>query len=392
MVVVDQFEEVFHAGRQPAVVEDVCRAIGERVAAGLPTVLTVRSDFLDQCAAQPVLGPLVADGLHVVMPMAEAGLRAAIEEPARAAGLRLEVGLVELILRDSARNPGALPHLSHALVETWLRREGNVLTVQGYLDSGGIAGAIAQSAERLYDTLGERERELCRSTLLRLVALDADRTPLRRRVQSRPLRADAAHAQVLSLLTRARLVSAEGETVVLSHESLAEAWPSLREWLEEDAEGARLMAEVATAAQAWQVAGQRTEDLYRGARLQATLEWRDRARPDLTGDEAAFLDASADLATRETRMVAERARRDRRQNRRLRIALAAAAALLVTALVAGAAAVDRGNEAARSTENGTIEALVSTSLALMASDRDTGPCWRPRPTGAGPLTHVPGSP
>ena len=34
--------------------------------------------------------------------------------------------------------------------------------------------------------------------------------------------------------------------------------------------------------------------------------------------------------------------------------------------------MDRGNEAARSTENGTIEALVSTSLALMASDRDTG--------------------
>ena len=71
------------------------------------------------------------------------------------------------------------------------------------------------------------------------------------------------------------------------------------------------MAEVATAAQAWQVEGQRTEDLYRGARLQATLEWRDRAGPNLTGDEAAFLDASTDLATRETRMVAERARRDR---------------------------------------------------------------------------------
>ena len=40
------------------------------------------------------------------------------------AGLRLEHGLVDLMLRDAEDQPGALPLLSHALAETWRRREG----------------------------------------------------------------------------------------------------------------------------------------------------------------------------------------------------------------------------------------------------------------------------
>ena len=64
-------------------------------------------------------------------------------------GYRLEPGLVDLLVRDSEGEPGALPLLSHALVETWRRRDGHVLTVEGYRASGGIRGAVARSADRL---------------------------------------------------------------------------------------------------------------------------------------------------------------------------------------------------------------------------------------------------
>jgi hypothetical protein len=40
-----------------------------------------------------------------------------------------------------------------ALAETWRRRDGHVLTVEGYRASGGIRGAVARSADRLYDSL-----------------------------------------------------------------------------------------------------------------------------------------------------------------------------------------------------------------------------------------------
>ena len=83
-------------------------------------------------------------------PSTSVGLRQAVEEPARQAGLILEPGLVDLLVREVRDDPGALPLLSHALLETWKRREGSTLTVAGYRATGGIHDAVAQSAERLY--------------------------------------------------------------------------------------------------------------------------------------------------------------------------------------------------------------------------------------------------
>lgn len=368
VVVVDQFEEVFHAGE--ADVDAAARAIAEAAVTGMTIVLVVRSDFLDDCAAHPDLAPLVAEGVHLVGPMAPTALREAIERPARRAGLHLESGLVELILRDAAGQAGALPHLSHALVETWLRREGATLSVAGYEAAGGISGAIAQSADRLYESMDPDQRVTCRWLLLRLVALGPDGSAVRRRVPSRALRADASREQVLSMLARSRLVSAEADSVEVAHESLATAWPRLRAWLEEDAEGARILTAVAAAAEAWNAAGRPEDDLLRGARLQAAIEWRDAEPRDLTDLESAFLDASAARATAEQEQVAERARRDRRQNRRLRTLLGVAAGLIVLLVGAGSVAVVSSREASAQRDNASLEALVATSLALRTSERD----------------------
>ncbi|HEX6366719.1 MAG TPA: BTAD domain-containing putative transcriptional regulator, partial [Agromyces sp.] len=79
VVVVDQFEEVFHAGE--ADVDAAARAISDAVSRGTIVVLVVRSDFLDDCAAHPDLAPLVAEGVHLVGPMSRDALREAVEEP-----------------------------------------------------------------------------------------------------------------------------------------------------------------------------------------------------------------------------------------------------------------------------------------------------------------------
>ncbi len=51
-------------------------------------------------------------------------LRRAIEEPAHRGRWEFEPGLVDLLLHDVGHEPGALPLLSHALLETWQRRRG----------------------------------------------------------------------------------------------------------------------------------------------------------------------------------------------------------------------------------------------------------------------------
>lgn len=366
VVVVDQFEEVFHAGE--ADVDAAARAVDDAVAGGTTVIVVVRSDFLGDCAAHPDLAPLVAEGVHLVGPMSPDALREAIEGPAKRAGLRLEPGLVEVLLRDAAGEAGALPHLSHALVETWLRREGMTLTVAGYEASGGISGAIAQSADRLYQSMDAEQRALCRSLLLRLVALAPDGSPVRRRAAATPLRTDAAREEVLVMLAGSRLVSTEADSVAVAHESLATAWPRLHAWLEEDAEGARLLAALTTGAETWNADGRPDDDLLRGGRLQSAVEWRAETSPDLTGLEADYLDASLARDRSERRLDAERARRDRRQNLRLRWALAAGAVLMVATVAASAFVFVKSGEAERSAQDRQIEALTSTSLALRESD------------------------
>ncbi len=141
--------------------------------------------------------------------MTGAELREAIEGPAQLAGLRLEAGLVELLVRDVEGEPGALPLLSHALAETWERREAGVLTVAGYRSSGGIRGAVAQSAERMWESLPAEHRPDVRALLLRLVTLSRSGEVAGARAALATVAGDPRSRAVLDVLVRSRLVTTD---------------------------------------------------------------------------------------------------------------------------------------------------------------------------------------
>ncbi|QIG40392.1 hypothetical protein G5T42_13665 [Microbacterium sp. 4R-513] len=368
VVAIDQAEE-FMRGDGDSLTW-MCETLADWVANGGCLVLTIRSDFLDRAAALPAIGVEIGRGAYVLGPLSEAALRDAVEKPAARAGLRVEPGLVELIVRDAGDRSSTLPHLSHALFETWARREGRTLTVAGYTSAGGIAGAIAMSAERVYQSLEPSERDVCRNLMLRLVAREPHGAAVRRRPAAAPLLMDVRRRDVIERLVATRLVSADEDSVVIAHEALATAWPRLDRWLDEEGQSARIRGIVVTAAETWEASARSNDDLLRGARLQAALEWREEEDHDLTETENAFLDESRARAETELQEITERARRDRVQNRRLRWALGGSAALLVAALAAGGIAVGRGDAAVKAEEDARIEAIAGTAASLRASDRD----------------------
>ena len=153
-------------------------------------VLALRGERLAQVAEHAGFSRLVEQGLHLVGALDEVGLRAAVERPARQAGLVIEPGLVDLLVREVRDDPGALPLLSHALLETWQRREGNTLTVDGYRDSGGIRGAVAQSAEQLYGQIDPDQRRQLRDLMLRLVSPGIGGEAVRAQVPRRLIASD----------------------------------------------------------------------------------------------------------------------------------------------------------------------------------------------------------
>jgi WD40 repeat protein len=262
IVVVDQFEELFTQCPD----ERERAAFVEALVAAPRTLLiiSVRSDFYPRCAELPPMAALLAGGQVVVGPMDAGELREAVVEPARRAGLTLEPGLVELLLRDY--RPGALPLLAHALRATYERREGDTLTVAGYQRTGGIARAVAETAEGVYAGLDARGREALRSALLGLVTV-VDGLVVRRRATR-----DEVDAEVLRPLVARRLVTAGDDTVELSHEALLDGWPRLAGWLADARDEIRIRRRLAQDAEDWAAAGEDPDLLYRGARLASVVD------------------------------------------------------------------------------------------------------------------------
>ena len=368
VVVIDQAEELLQLGEAERA--DVGAAAAVALSDGRVLLLTARSDSLDGLRTIPGVGDAVGGGIHLLGPITIVGCREAIVEPARHSGLRLEPGLVELALRDVGGRSGTLPHLSHALRETWVRREGDMLTVSGYEASGGIAGAISKSADTAFQSFTPHEQELCRSLFLRLLERREDGTVVRRRMSVEAVLVDPDRRRVVEALTSVRLLSVDGDAVVVAHEAVADAWPRLDGWLAEDVDRARAVRVVEAASAAWAADGRSDDDLLRGARLQHVLAAGDGTRDDLTPLEREFLDDSADREQSATRAAEATAARERARNRALRAALGIAAGLLGAAVVAGTIAAVRGGEARAANESARIETLVATSLALRTSDRE----------------------
>ncbi len=357
IVVVDQLEEAFTLCADDAARDRFFAALADLCGSGSTAVaVTLRADFYGRCAEYPRVAALVAAHQRLLGPMQPDELRRAIEGPARVAGLRLEAGLVETLLGDVADEPGGLPLVSHALYESWVRRDGRVLTIEGYAAAGGVRGAIAHTAEHVYQDCSPDERAVMRRMLLRLTELGEATDDTRRRVPLAELL--PADGDVLERLARSRLVVVGDDSAEIAHEAVIREWPRLREWLEEDREELLTLRQLSTAARAWDADGRDEADVYRGARLAAALELRDGEQP-LSVVERDFLGASQDAQDRDLTTA-------RRRARRLRVLLAVVAAALVAAVVAGSLALVQRGSARRS-------ATVAQAGRLAAQSREIAP-------------------
>ncbi|WP_045301746.1 nSTAND1 domain-containing NTPase [Saccharothrix sp. ST-888] len=389
VLVVDQFEETFtlctDRAEQRAFVRllhslstiPTSKAVAESpVQPPIAVLLGVRADFCGRCLEHPELAPVFTHGSLALPPMNAAELRASITRPAEQAGLVLEPGLVELLLRDlgspdelsgSTAGPGplagALPLLSHALRATWQQRQGRVMTVEGYLHSGGIHGAVARTAEDVFTRLAPLQQQLARRLLVRLVHLREGGEETRSRAEREQLLCQSADpdgaAAVLDAFVRARLLTADRETVEITHEALLRAWPRLRRWIQVDRTALLGRQQLAEVSAEWLREGRDPALLYRGTKLAAARDWAEDGgrRVELGYVEAEFLAAST-AAEDAQRQAAER------QSRRQRRMVATLGVLLALTLLAGVLALQQRSGALAQRREAQSRAMAARSAAL----------------------------
>ena len=332
---------------------------------GLRVLASLRGDFFGRASEHAGLAEALRAGTVLMAPPTPAELRAVVEAPAAAAHLHLEPGLADLILADVTDRPGSLPLLSHALRETWRRRHQNILSITGYRQAGGATGAIARTADTVFDQLTASEQEIAKRLFLRLTALGEGAEDSRRRVPVDVLAAnDTSTVGVLHILTAARLITAdtdaEGRDVdELAHEALLREWPRLRGWLDEDRDELRALAHLETAARDWDTAGQPESELYAGLRLEAA----ESISPDKLNDrENRYLQSSV-------RLREARRRAARRARRRLRIFATVVVVLLVIASIAGVVALRQRHDARVQAQRAVDQGKRAQQQALLATAR-----------------------
>ncbi|USX54153.1 helix-turn-helix domain-containing protein [Lentzea sp. HUAS12] len=341
LLVIDQFEEVFALPHRDEFIAAVTARTGK-------TVIGMRADFYGHCARYPALAKAVEDAQVLVGPMTTDELRKAITQPAVEVGCALETGLVARLIADATGEAGVLPHVSHALLETWQRKRGNTLTLTSYHESGGIARAIANTAEHAFTGLDEQQQVQARQVFLRLVNPGEGTEDTKRHVKRSELAAD----DVVEHLAGARILTVDDDSVEISHEAVIRSWPRLKDWLAEARDDLRVHRRLTAAAADWEAHDRDPGSLYRGVPLTQASDWAQREPAALNAAEKAFLDASK--AAVEHKQAVEK-----RRTTNLRRVVSLLAVLL---LVATSASVFAVRAQRQTTEQRTI-ALAQKAIA-----------------------------
>jgi len=342
LLVVDQFEEIFRFRRSDDATDEqaaffVNLLLEASAQADLPlyVIITMRSDFLGECSQFPRLADTVNEGEFLIPRLNRDQRKEAIVGPVKVAGGEITDRLLLRLLNDIGDDPDQLPILQHALMRTWdlfKERGGDgSLDLEHYQATGGMGEALSRHADEVYNALPDDEHKRIAEKLFKSLTekVDANRG-IRRPMQLAELHEicggeeshlrkvlDAFRKTGCTFLMPAGEVEIKTKTVIdISHESLMRAWRSLRNWVDEEAQSAKIYRRLADTATLYH---EDKAGLYRDPDLQISLSWREENRPNKTWadryypgfDSAmAFLDQSQEEASREEREREEARQRE----------------------------------------------------------------------------------
>lgn len=307
-LVVDQFEEVFtlctHEAERRALVEGLlaaCQAPGGPIA-----ILTLRSDFLRHTQPFPILNQAIARTGVIIPVLDAAALEEAIARPASAVGWPLDPATVSLMVQQSSGREGALPLLQFTLWRVWEGMAEGRGAASTVAELGGVGGALATEAQRLFDTLPEERRGRARRLLLSLVEVGEEGEIARRRVPVSDLVHHGEEPEAVRQLLLAfsapgaRLITLSNpggdvEHAEVSHEALFTHWDTFRQWLALERSSLRLALQLDEATREWDDAGRPDGLLWRPPKLDHLKEAEREGLIQLNSRQRAFADAAYDL-------------------------------------------------------------------------------------------------
>jgi WD40 repeat protein len=299
LLLIDQFEELYtqcaDAQLQKAFIDELLATVeaSRNSKAALSIILlTMRADFMGQALAHRPFADALQEASLLMGPMNHQELHTAIEKPGEMQGAAFEPGLVERILDDVGDRPGNLPLLEFTLTQLWERQTDGWLTHADYEAMGGVQGALADYADRVYAELEPGDQELARRTLVQLVQ-PGEGTEDSRRIATHQELGDASW-QLIQHLADSRLVvtgrDAEGlETAEVVHEALIQKWGRFQTWMDADRSFRIWQEQLRVNLRQWQESNQDEGALLAGVPLLVAENWLAQRSSELSKAEQLFI-------------------------------------------------------------------------------------------------------
>ncbi|MEO1146535.1 MAG: ATP-binding protein [Cyanobacteria bacterium J06638_22] len=279
IILVDQFEEIYayepkrtsaedqqrrerFIAERDAFLENLIYAASER-SQYVAVIITCRSDFLGATQQYPEFNKLFSTQGFLVAIMQPDDLAVAVAEPAKQAGYAFDPATVQLLVEQTRGYQGALPLLQFALQRIWEGLEGGYDPLETLNKIGGVGGALAEEAQKLYNSLSEAEQKIAPRIFVALVQVGETREVSRRRARTAELITSENDAyQVEAIIKRfaapgvrflvTSFTEEDGEVIEVAHEALIQNWQQLQKWIEECREALQKKRKLEQSAQEWE--------------------------------------------------------------------------------------------------------------------------------------------
>jgi len=346
LIIVDQFEELFRYGmigssrsRMGSTSSFINLVVNETLNKNnnIFFILTMRSDFIGECAHYQGLTELINNSNYLIPHMTREDYRAVIEGPVKYAGATIDNDLVETLLNDVGDQTDQLPVLQHALMRTWSywsesSHHDRPIGMDDYDAVGKMSNAMSRHADEAFEELSPGARTVCEVMFRTITEKGSDNKGVRNPTNVATISkiAGCNESDLFEVVEKFRIpsrsfitprsdVSLDIDSIIdISHESLMRLWDRLKQWVDEEAASVQMYLRLSDASAMYQ---RGKAGLWRPPDLQLAINWREKNKPSLTWAERfnpAFERAMVYLSTSEKEFSAEEESKIRIQKRQLK--------------------------------------------------------------------------